>query len=688
MRSNPAKAFNPFDPRNFDDTAQVSPIGCCLQSRMNIADPIGLSSSSCVPVKTMATHILEALPAETHTVVVNICLNGSTFNCDTTSSGAGRFLGKHLPDVHGLVKLLLPSSSGHVIQSDFLERRMVDCQSVCVVSGFVAPGQRLEGFPLREYQTMPLSTLLKRSYGAVVVRAEDCSSELDISAVINDELGKRLSFAWLASSPVERKRIALVGGASLAKVTGFAVAASSLNVSLVVLDEASHWMSDESYTHLREEFVPFDMTPDVDMAQRIATRLKRYQEDGRHLDGVMTVDEHLLTIVARAAALLDLDASPPASVALAQNKFHTRQLDTNVYCRLVTSPDDFEKMLLEDGPMLRYPLIVKPAKGWSSEGVWKVGNEKELRNKVPLLWQQAFTAWHGHDVVIENYVEGPEVDANMVLVNGEVVFFEVNDDFPSPGDYDSDNLIREARVANFVETSNMLPSGLPSSELELLRQRLHELALAAGFRDGVLHIEAKLQNSSCHYARESVECGAGDLVDLRPKVANDTDVAVRAMTSSDVFLLEINPRAPGWQEIEATARAYGVSYYTLSVLHAIRDRNRMTSLSVPFEDGAQYHMQLLFVSALKGGTYSYGDICATILSQHKDDLNQRGHGRARIISSTTLMEDGQEVPDPSTGMVYGNFIAFFLIASRESRAEAIRLGNLVERVVREHTDGF
>jgi hypothetical protein len=107
-------------------------------------------------------------------------------------------------------------------------------------------------------------------------------------------------------------------------------------------------------------------------------------------------------------------------------------------------------------------------------------------------------------------VEGPEVDANMILVNGEVASFEVNDDFPSLGDYDSEDLTREARVANFVETSNMLPSGLPSSELEPLRQRLHELVLAASFRDGVLHIEAKLQNPSCHYARNSVEswiCG-------------------------------------------------------------------------------------------------------------------------------------------------------------------------------------
>jgi hypothetical protein len=77
------------------------------------------------------------------------------------------------------------------------------------------------------------------------------------------------------------------------------------------------------------------------------------------------------------------------------------------------------------------------------------------------------------------------------------------------------------------------------------------------------------------------------------------------MTSSDVFLLEIYPQALGWQSLEATARAHGVSYYTPSVLHAIRDRDRMTSLSGPFEDGAQYHMQPLSVSALKGGTYSY-----------------------------------------------------------------------------------
>jgi len=37
-------------------------------------------------------------------------------------------------------------------------------------------------------------------------------------------------------------------------------------------------------------------------------------------------------------------------------------------------------------------------------------------------------------VVVEPYVDGPEMDANIILMNGEVLFFDVSDDFPSKGD--------------------------------------------------------------------------------------------------------------------------------------------------------------------------------------------------------------------------------------------------------------
>ncbi|GKT43051.1 fumipyrrole biosynthesis protein C [Colletotrichum spaethianum] len=624
------------------------------------------------------------LAKETSTLVVNVDLTGilqdaleHSVDDSTPPCAARQFLLDKARGGSSLVKVLLPVQSGHIVQSDFLERRMVDCLNVADVRGFIAPGQHVQGCSVEAYESMKLTDLLHRCYGAIVVSS---SSTGDNSTAVNEELVKRLSFDWLSPKPITRKRLVFIGGASQFKFQGFAIAAASLNVGLVVLDEPNQWIASDSYAHLREEFVPFDMTPDASMARRITEAVAQKQNasyNGKSFDGIMTLDEHLLTIVSHAATLLGLPTSSPESIGLAQNKFQTRQLDANVFCRLVRSVADLEKLLVEEGPRILYPLIVKPSKGWSSEGVWKVADEQQLRIRVAMLWQDAFTAWHGHDIVIETYVDGPEVDANMVLVNGEIVFFEANDDFPSPGDYDDGKAkVESGPVPNFVETGNMLPSALAPCELEALQQRLHELVLSAGFRDGILHIEARLRNSSSHYATDNSASGSNGFVDLRRNTATTSTAK-----PEDVFLLEINPRQPGWFEINATEHTYGVSYYSLAVLHALADRNRIVTLSQPFLGGAQYHMQLLVVSAQKGGIYQSGDVCSAVIDQAE-------HLRAHVVQCANLMAEGQIVPDPRTGMVFGNFIAFFLIVSRTSRSEALRVGHEIEQLVRVYTGGF
>ncbi|GKT82682.1 glutathione synthetase ATP-binding protein [Colletotrichum tofieldiae] len=635
------------------------------------------------PVDTWSWKI-NNLAKETSTLVVNVYLTGilhevpeQSADDSTPLCAVRQFLLEKARGGSSLIKVLLPVQSGHVVQSDFLERRMVDCLNVANVRSFIAPGQYVQGCSVEAYESMRLTDLLYRCYGAIVVSS---SSTGDISTAVNEELVNRLSVNWLSPNPVPRKRLAFIGGASPSKFEGFAIAAASLNVGLVVFDEPNQWVASDAYARLREGFVPSDMTPDATMARRIAEAVARNQsasQNSQPFDGIMTVDEHLLTIVSHAATLLGLPTSSPESIGLAQNKFQTRQLDANVFCRLVRSPADLDKLLAEEGPRIQYPLIVKLSKGWSSEGVWKVSDEQQLRARVPMLWKDAFTAWHGHDIVIETYVDGPEVDANMVLVDGEVVFFEVNDDFPSPGDYDDGKAKDESSpVANFVETWNMLPSALAPCELKALQQRLHELALSAGFRDAILHMEARLRNSSSHYATDSNASESNGFVDLQPNTT-----VMSTAKPEDVFLLEINPRQPGWQEIDATEHTYGVSYYSLAVLHALADRDRIMALSQPFVGGAQYHMQLLFVSAQKGGIYQSGDVCASVLDQAE-------HLRGHVVRCANLMDEGQIVPDPRTGMVYGNFIAFFLIVSRTSRSEAIRVGREIEQLVRVYTEGF
>ncbi|GJC88307.1 fumipyrrole biosynthesis protein C [Colletotrichum liriopes] len=640
----------------------------------------------------------ERLPEETGTLVVNVYpddtlrehSDGSATDAASSSAAVRNFLLDGTREDHSIVKLLLPVRSGYVVQSDFLKRRMVDCLDVIEVRGFVAPGQHVEGLSADAYESMGLSDVLSYCYGAVVM-ASSCAAGVDKSAaLLDEELTKRLSFAWLSPNPIPRKRLAFVGAAPMGKFKGYAAAAAALNIALVVLDVPEQVVARDEYAHLCEEFVPVDLTADASLAQRLADVVSGMQGAGKRFDGIMSVDEHLLGIVSHTATLLGFPTSPPAAIALAQNKFQTRQFDANAYARLVRSPADLEALLAENDsgrPPPPYPLIVKPCKGWSSEGVWKVANERELRARVPMLWQDLFADWHGRDVVIEAYVDGPEVDANMALVDGQIAFFEVNDDFPSSADHDDgrtkDKSAAAAPPATFVETSNMLPSALAASEIEALRRRLHEIALAVGFRDGVLHMEARLRNSSSHYAREeggdSDGGGGGGLVDLRPNAA-----AATSAKPEDVFLIEINPRPPGWQEVEATAHAYGVSYYNLAVLTAVGDGDRFAALSQPFVGGAQYHMQLLFVSAQKGGTYRSGDVCAAVLDYGTTGRRLRDH----VVKCANLMQDGQEVPDPRTGKVFGSFIAFFLVVSRTSRREAISIGREIEQLVRAHTDGF
>lgn len=79
-------------------------------------------------------------------------------------------------------------------------------------------------------------------------------------------------------------------------------------------------------------------------------------------------------------------------------------------------------------------------------------------------------------VSVEAYCDGPEIDANFVLQDGEVLFVEGADDFPKAGD-------REEAGAStvFKESAVLYPSGLPAAELEMVQRYLHQTLLKFGF---------------------------------------------------------------------------------------------------------------------------------------------------------------------------------------------------------------
>ena len=83
-----------------------------------------------------------------------------------------------------------------------------------------------------------------------------------------------------------------------------------------------------------------------------------------------------------------------------------------------------------------------------------------------------------HTFLLEQYLDGPEVDVDLVISNGEVVYRAVTDNWPTMEPY-------------FNETGSNCPSVLPVNQQEELHRLAADASKALGFSWGVLHVELK-----------------------------------------------------------------------------------------------------------------------------------------------------------------------------------------------------
>lgn len=127
---------------------------------------------------------------------------------------------------------------------------------------------------------------------------------------------------------------------------------------------------------------------------------------------------------------------------------------------------------------------------------------------------------------LEPYIDGPEINANVVMIDGRISFFEIADDFPKMGDH--------AANASFAETAMVLPTGLSAREINVTKESLHQTLLRQGFRARAFHCEGRVRHSTKTYASR------GGLVDLYP---NDQ---IRDDKEPSFYLHEVNAKPGGY----------------------------------------------------------------------------------------------------------------------------------------------
>lgn len=572
------------------------------------------------------------------------------------------------PDGNGvsLAKLIIPTTKGQIVRSDIVPIRLVDCELVEFAASFAEPLQEYPGRLLHTTHLGDLQDIFVASAAGLLQNISMVESGVDVrvlSPLIEYELQNRLSFPWIINQPISRKTLVLVEGGFVhpdngGTGTNIYLGAKALGIDIVVLDNPGHWLEGPDFEDWRQAFIPteLDNFAGDELTDRIVASVQSY--DGKP-DGIISFCDSIQVYVARAAERLNLYTCGSEAYEVTADKFKTSIFEGREAYRISTTTEALEMIARNQ---VIYPAIVKPCSGWASEGVCRVDNVSDLLYALKRL-RFLGESRHGSELVIEKYCSGPEVDANFVVLDGEIVFAEVSDDIPKTADINGTSQLGLA--ANFLELNGIYPSKLPESELILLRACFHNTLLRLGLRNGVMHLEGRINNSSFEYRVK------GGVLDLGPRENPAKNLATP-------WLIEINPRPPGLKGAEIIESVYGVDYWSLSLLIGVLDKPRVKALSQPFLQGPQYTCSLVMIqpeydASSCQGFFDSDDICVDLMNRRPDLARQIGRYGC-------FVKRGQKVPHPDSGT--HKFLAFFMVFSRQGRVQALQLAEEVRKEVR------
>jgi len=201
-------------------------------------------------------------------------------------------------------------------------------------------------------------------------------------------------------------------------------------------------------------------------------------------DGVITFWEDDVLLTSRIRDRLGLIGIPYEKARIARDKHLFR-----AFCAENGLPTPGHA-LIEHGqdPVacvagLTYPMVVKPVYGTSSAFVVRVDNDSELsetityiRNNISAEVESALAA--GTSIMAEEYIDGNEVDIDILLQNGKLKFWSMSDNDAT-------------REPFFVETGQCIPSRLAPSQQAELVDLAEEILERLGIENGCIHFEAK-----------------------------------------------------------------------------------------------------------------------------------------------------------------------------------------------------
>ena len=277
--------------------------------------------------------------------------------------------------------------------------------------------------------------------------------------------------------------------------------------------------------------------------------------------GVFTWDELVLEVTAAAAGKLGLPHMSTAAVHRCRDKYLTRSLMARAGLpsprhRLVTSADEAVAAASAFG----WPVVVKPRSLAGSIGVTLARDEDAVREAFRLASGAAYaTLPRGEGVLVEEYLDGPEISVDSVVHNGDVRCVHVARK-------------RLGFPPYFEEVGHLVTAvtdaSLPPGTVELVREAHRVL----GVDNGVTHAEVRLTSAGPRLVELNGRLG-GDLIPLISRLATGVDL-VRAAA-------EVALGRPPRLTAEAPGRAAEVRFVYPPVDCEVRSVDVTAAAAVP-----------------------------------------------------------------------------------------------------------
>ena len=213
---------------------------------------------------------------------------------------------------------------------------------------------------------------------------------------------------------------------------------------------------------------------DVYGAEETAAAAFRYSRKVKKIDGVICVAADAPVTAATVADKLGLPGIPLDAARTAMDKLAMKQRFRAAgvpvpWFAEVATPQELQRIAIERGR----DLVIKPADSRGSRGVQRVAQVEDL--------SKAFMEARRHSpterVMVEQYLSGPQVSTESVIVDGRCF---------TPGFSDRNYEYLDRYAPFFIENGGDLPSHLPPAVQAKVKQVVAKAAAALGISTGTV----------------------------------------------------------------------------------------------------------------------------------------------------------------------------------------------------------